>query len=64
MKHKWVAVRKTQATFCQPNKRVCERCGATQEQLCDMEWGRIVRRYWEPKVGRCPRVIEDSGVKK
>ena len=58
MKHEWSIVRKTQADFCKPDKRVCEHCGSSQEYLNDQDWGRIVRRYWYPKVGRC------SGVKK
>ena len=33
--------------------RVCQRCGAAQEKSQDHEWGRVVRTYWYPPVGRC-----------
>lgn len=42
-------------TFRRPFQRirVCTACGKEQTWESRQEWGRVVSRYWYPKVGRC-----------
>lgn len=54
-------------TIRRPFERIreCTLCGAEQTWESDHEWGRVVRRYWYPPVGKCkgPKTAETSGSK-
>ena len=53
MKHDWTMIRKTMATFLDPDKRKCRHCGVEQELHIEQQWMRVVSRRWLPLVGRC-----------
>jgi hypothetical protein len=55
MKHDWDESKSGRLEYGTAFQRVrfCKNCGAIQKEDDDHEWGRLVRRYWYPKVGRC-----------
>ena len=54
MKHDWILRPATREHFGKEPQRTCSHCGATQDQVVETAWGRIIGRTWKPRVGRCP----------